>query len=259
MCHYNFTLASRAACPTPVSDPSPPRPLPPGPAVALDGRPGPFAPYVCDRIQLVDDAGGTWAFSFSQLYQPDADYAWQLPSGVNLSINVCGNANSLCAPEFTVPISSGAAVTFSWPPPVGDKFCPTAWGDFVPCTYNCYVAASGAPLWSLTDPANGATGGVTAAYAVVLPSGKHTAVGMHRDTRAVVHRLCCNLRQLRVRGTNTSLGVYDAVTLAHRSLPRLQGAPFLHAREVRALAGCQCKMLPWCSLAMLACPRPSWW
>lgn len=60
-------MSSADACPKPLA--TPPQPLPPpGPPLPTAPGSGPFAPYLCQPVL------GAWAFNFSGLYSPRADY-----------------------------------------------------------------------------------------------------------------------------------------------------------------------------------------
>ena len=159
VCNYVATVASAAACGVKTAGMLPPAG---GPAVppSTPGA-GPVAPYLCSP-SLADTAGKSWGFSLSQLFNGSADYVASDANGTAYHFNVCGNARQVCSPAYAVEGSWGGVVASyaASPPPPGAK-CLLANGTTTNCTSGCHTAADGVPLWKLTAPANGATGGVT--------------------------------------------------------------------------------------------------
>ena len=92
-----------------------------------------------------------WASEFACVYISFPSHA-----------QVCGTASKVCVPTFDVQANWGGVVAqFSAAPPPAGKTCQLANGTLVPCTSDCHTVADGAPLWTLTDPSNSATGGIT--------------------------------------------------------------------------------------------------
>jgi hypothetical protein len=153
-CKYVTTLRSAAACP--VAVPSGPGPQPStGPAVPF--VPGPLADYLCQPT-LTDATGVAWAFDLTPLSDP-AGFTLDVSGGggSNLTFGVCVVPDALCAPGYPVTASYGAGVQYFGPdaPP---QQCQMPNGSPVPCTRFCEIVGTGAPLWSLLDPASGKAG-----------------------------------------------------------------------------------------------------
>jgi hypothetical protein len=163
-CHYIFNVLSSAACGVKVSQPNPPLP---GPSPALPvwaPGAGPMAPYLCSP-NLTDTSGKKWGFSFSQLFNPTQDYSVTGSDGTAYNFNICGYTSTTCTPSYSVAANFGGVVA-TWgpanPPPSGAT-CYWANGTQATCTNDCRTLGEGAPSWSLANPSNGATGGVTMA------------------------------------------------------------------------------------------------
>lgn len=161
-CHYVLNIVSSASCGINVTSP-PPLPVPGPPTPVWAPGAGPFAPYLCNP-NLTDSSGKNWAFGFSQLFNPSQDYSFTGSDGTVYNFNVCGYTSTVCNPFYSVGANWGGVVA-TWgpvtPPPQG-AVCYLANGTSFPCTDNCRTLGAGAPLFSLTDPTNGA-GGVTMA------------------------------------------------------------------------------------------------
>lgn len=108
----------------------------------------------------------TWAFNFTRLYRKpgDADYSFiNSSSNIVYAFNVGGYSNTLCAATYATQYNWGVAVRLL-PGQAPPTQCYLTNGTQVPCTGPCQVLAIGAPVWVLSDPTNGSTGGVTMLY-----------------------------------------------------------------------------------------------
>ena len=180
-CVYTALLSSSAACGVKVAAEAAaaaaqPVPNPPAPALPpWAPNAGPMAPYLCSPV-LADSAGKRWAFSLQGLFLRGADYTSTTALG-SFALNVCGNTAATCTPAYGVRANFGGLVV-SWAggaaPPAGTA-CTWANGTAAPCSAPCRTLGEGAPMWSLADAANGATGGLVMALQGELVSADEPA------------------------------------------------------------------------------------
>jgi hypothetical protein len=92
-------------------------------------------------------------------------------TGWTIVFQICGMANTVCVPQYEVTYNRGAAVQFldNIVPVNGN--CTNSSGAVQPCTPNCEVIGTGAPIISQLDPTNPA-GGVNLSYYSVPENGK---------------------------------------------------------------------------------------
>jgi len=165
-CTFTAQLSSAAACGVRVSAASEAAPVANPPALALPPwlpNAGPFSPYLCTPI-LGDSSGKRWRFALQQLFSRGADYTVTTALGA-FSLNVCGYTQSVCTPAYSVRSNFGGLVV-AWaggaPPPAGTQ-CQWANGTAAPCTAPCRTLGEGAPMFSLANASNAATGGLVMA------------------------------------------------------------------------------------------------
>ena len=175
VCTYTLSISSLAACGTKAAAPAP-APNPPTPAApAWAPNAGPFAAYLCNPV-LSDAGGGKWRFAFQQLFSRGSDYSVTTPLGT-FALNVCGYTQTTCTPAYAVAANFGALVV-QWAggaPPGPAAACTWGNGTAAACTAPCRTLAEGAPVFSLANASNGATGGVVMALQGELVSADEPA------------------------------------------------------------------------------------
>lgn len=126
----------------------------------------------------IDKTGKLYDFDFSVHCRAEG-YAIKDSSNRTYHFNVCGNSPQACLPKsYTSRYQFGAAVQiFSEKPYCNTSepatLCTNVFTNATACcTGDCEVLGVGTPIWTLIDPNNPATGGV---------SLKHTGVGAMND------------------------------------------------------------------------------
>mmetsp|Transcript_25331 Transcript_25331/g.88427 ORF Transcript_25331/g.88427 Transcript_25331/m.88427 type:complete len:221 (-) Transcript_25331:1276-1938(-) len=98
------------------------------------------------------------------------DYSAPIKGSMTMQANLCGNAVENCLPEsWTNPVSMGPAIqTWGPVPSCNPPTCKDASGKAVCCTKNCQVIGQTTSVdWTLLDPSNPASGGVSLTFAGV--------------------------------------------------------------------------------------------